>query len=151
MPTDPDKWSDKRKIRVGELFDLLVSAPQGLTIYQIAEGLQIAVPLARTTVRDLRVVFGVGEAINVTATAIGHREPWLYELVGDYDRARPWLTNRVGDLETRLETIEAVSGSIARGAAEGTIEWRKSKKINRTIASLREELVAIEGEGDSQP
>lgn len=151
MASDPGAWTDGRKIRVGELFDLLAGAPEGLTLERIAEGLEVSASLARATVRDLRVVLGVDESVNVTATPLGHRRPWLYELVGDYERARPWLANRVGDLESRLETVEAVSGSIARGATEGTVEWKKARRINLTISGLRGQLVAIEQEGDSAP
>ena len=142
MPTDPERWSEKRKARVDELFDLLAAAPDGLTKYEIADGLNVPVMVANGAIRDLRLAFQ-NDTINLAATPNGHRRPWLYQLVGNYEDARPWLVNRVGDLEARLETIEAVSGSIVNGARRGSIEHRKSSLINRRIRHLREELAAI--------
>ena len=147
MATNPSRWSFDRRIRVDELFGVLVAAPEGLTIYDIAEELGVSVPTARNAVRDLRIVFGQDSDINLTAQP-RPLMPWLYQLTGSYEQARPWVTNRLGDLESRLETIEAVSGSIARGAPEGTFEQRRAQEINRTIGDLRNRLVAIEADRD---
>ena len=83
------------------------------------------------------------EEINVTSTPNGHRRPWLYELTGNLEVARPWLTNRVGDLESRLETIESVANSLANATTRTTVEGKKARRIHRTISRLREDLADI--------
>jgi len=147
LATDPEKWSDQRKARVGELYDLIAGAPNGLDKYQIAKGLDVALDVATQTIRDLRIIFGTDKDINLPATPNGYRQPWIYRLEGTYDGAREWFTNRVGDLEARLETIEQMSASILSGAPTHTLEYQKSDKINRTISYLRKELATIEADG----
>ncbi len=94
MPqTPPDRWGDKRSARVGELFDLLANAPEGLTIEQIAEGLGVEIMTASGVVRDFRLSFHDDE-INLVSDPHGHRQRWLYKLVATFDQARPWLLVR---------------------------------------------------------
>jgi hypothetical protein len=145
VATDPTRWSNDRRARVGELFDLLANAPEGITVYKIADELDVPLATARTAIRDIRVEFASSD-INVTAQPNGQRQPWLYRLTASYKEAQPWFQNRTDDLGARLETIESIAASISSGARHGTVEWKKARKVYRTVHYLREELAVIDGE-----
>ena len=98
--------------------------------------------MATQVVRRLRLVFA-GDDINLVCEPQMLREPWVYKLVGNVEDARSWSTNRISDIETRLETIQAVAESLTNATDGRTIEGRKARKIHRTLGYLIGELAEI--------
>lgn len=134
---------DSTAARVNRLFDLLADSPEGLTWPEIAEAQDVSGTTARIDIRRLRLVFADDE-INVVAVPQGQNEKHRYKLVGNYEDARGWIAGRILDMESRLETVEAVSGSIVNAVDGRTFEGRKARKVNRTITYLREELAEMD-------
>ena len=147
--TDTALWGERRTARVGELFDLMANAPDGLTIYEIADGLGVEKQIADGAVRDFRMSFADDE-INLTADPNGWQQPWLYKLVGTFEDARPWLNNRLGDMESRLETVGAVAASIesATKTRKNSAEHRRARRMHRSLTYLVSELQDIQEQGD---
>jgi hypothetical protein len=128
--------------KAGLLYDLAVSKPEGFTYRDVEDKYGWHRTNFVETVRVLRLMFA-GDRITLTCESQGFRKPWLYKLVGTYDDARPWTSNRIGDLETRLETVHAVAETLTNATDGRTTEGRKVRKIERTINRLMEDLAEI--------
>lgn len=94
-------------------------------------------------VRDLRLLFKDRE-ITLVCDPQGQGELWRYRLVGSYDEARQWATNRIHDLESRLETVGAVAEAIVNATDGRSIEGRKARKLQRVVGRLIEDLAEID-------
>lgn len=126
--------------RVNVLFDLLAASPEGLTMGDIALGLGCGRRLADKAVHDLRIVLGDSDTINVPSDPQGRGEPWLYFLKGDIDGNRRWITNRLGDTESRLRTMRALAASLVSGSDGRTVDGRRARLIERALRRLIEDL-----------
>lgn len=130
--------------RAGQLYDYAVEHPEGFTYQDIERDFEWQRSEFVGVVRTLRAILADDE-INLTCEPQGQGEPWLYKLIGSYDDARPWATNRIGDLETRLETIGSVSQTLVSATDGRSIEGRKARKMKSTLDYLRGELADIDG------
>jgi len=128
--------------QAAQLFDFLVDHSEGVTWEDTKKEFRWAKdrPHFFHVVRRLRQILGDDDQINVVCDPRGHRETWLYRLVGDPEEALPWQANRLKDLEARLETIAAVAASVARNVDKRTIVGRKASKIESTVGYLLHEL-----------
>lgn len=140
----PDEWKSERIEKVNDAFDLLAAKTDGLLSTELADALETTRSTVSRVVHDLRLVLGGTDTITVVTEPTGQSEPHRYRLVGNYEEARPWMTNRIGDLEARLETVEFSARAIANGADGRTKEFEKADKMQRTLKYLREELAAID-------
>lgn len=128
--------------RAGLLYDYAVTRPEGFTYKDIDREFRWDRHRFLGVVRRLRSILGA-EDITLTCTPGRSREPWVYQLVGTYDAARPWATNRVGDLESRLQTIHHVAQSLTNGSDGRTLEGKKARLIERTVRHLVENLADL--------
>lgn len=132
--------------RAGRIYDALATAPDGLTIRQLARELGEKAWTLRPAIRVLRVMLADnGDTISVPAIKQGGGL-WKYKLVTGHEDTQEWVTNRVGDAETRMETIELTMLSVVQAETEAVDSklYAKAKKIHRTLAYLRAELSELE-------
>lgn len=127
---------------VALLFDFATAKPDGFTQPEAAAYLDVDERQMPRFINALRHEFADGD-INLVCEPNGKGEKWLYRLVGRPEDARIWHTNRIGDTESRLETMQSVAHSMV-GATDGrTIEGRKARVIDRQLTRLIEDLAVI--------
>lgn len=136
--------------RVLRLFDQLVANPAGVTIEQIAEDQGCSLGKSNHIVRELRRRCGVSDTINLICEpdAADVRGRWIYRLVGKLDDAAYWLANRIGDAESRIRTIQAVTASLVAASDGRTVEGRRARVMNRALTRLIEDLDELSGASD---
>jgi hypothetical protein len=135
----------KRAERARQLYDYAVGKPEGFTYEEVERDLGWERVRFFGVVRELRLILGDDDEITLPCEPQGPREPWLYRLVGNYDDVRPWVVNRLGDMEARIETLSAVAHTCARVTDARSIEGRKARKVSRTMDYLASELAEIGG------
>jgi len=116
--------------------------PDGFTYIDIKDELGWQRTEFFRVVRAFRIVFA-GKTINLVCDPQRLREPWRYRLVGNYEGAEEWITNRLGDMESRLVTIKSVTETIGNSVDSRTRNGRKANKIYRTLVYLLGELQEI--------
>lgn len=116
------------------IYDLM-SDSQPRTKSQIALQLNISRETVNAGIRWLRNALADTEDINLVADPRANEE-WLFQLVGELDAARPWVTNRIGDSRTRLTTIKSVVASLP--GREAQIMARGISRILEDLADLEE-------------
>lgn len=126
-----------------DLFDLLVAKPDGVTINEIAKKFDVPVHIARGLTRHLRKILGNDDTVNVICTPQSHREQWRYQLVGNYDEGSAWVSNRIGDVETRIETMNSVVSALARALDKRTVQGRRAMVIARGLGRVIEDLTDL--------
>ena len=139
-----ENTADER--RAGRIYDALAAAPDGLDIRELAYELGEEQWTVRPAIRTLRVMLADnGDTISVPAIKQGGGL-WKYKLVTGHEDTQEWVANRVGDAETRMETIELTMQSVveAESIGEDDALYVKAKKIHRTLAYLRAELSEID-------
>lgn len=129
-----------------DLYTYMIGRPQGATIYEIATALGVPKRTADRTVHHFRVY--LGEYLNLVADPDGQHRPWLYRLTGDFEEARPWINNRLGDMRTRVHTTEAIAASLV-GATDGrSATGKRVRQIQRQLARLSEDIGLAIAESD---
>lgn len=130
------------------LFDMLVASPKGTDYDEIIATFGWWYPDAVRAVHDLRLVLSdTGDDITVTLTPQGKGERWLIRLEGTVDGARPWVTNRILDSESRMATMHAVLRPLVQATDGRTMEGRKVRRMERGLRHLIEDLGDIGGGG----
>jgi hypothetical protein len=125
--------------RRDQLFDHLADQPGTIKEMMAALGVN-ELPL-RHTIRELRLFLGETDEINLVCEPQGHREPWLYRLVGNLDAARPWQDNQMRHLESRLESSLAIAKSMASAFPDGRrVEAKKARRVVTVLSRLMEDL-----------
>lgn len=138
----------------GEILDCLVAAPEGIDIYSIAAKIQVPLPRTKKGMRELRLILGENDRIFVTCEPNGKQQPWLYKLVGGGSMVNPeehlfWISNRVGDSESRIHTMRMSMQAAATDLDHRTVLGKKAITIERHLRHLEEDLQAINlGGGD---
>ncbi|MDQ3307570.1 MAG: hypothetical protein M3499_04315 [Actinomycetota bacterium] len=135
--------SNRKTEDAGRLYDFAVRHPDGFTYVDVGRDFGWSRVYFYAVVRVVRSVFA-GDAIALVCTPpTTGSEPWLYELVSTYDAARPWAVNRIGDMESRLDTVHGVASSLTNATDGRTMEGRKVRKIESTVGYLLRELADI--------
>ena len=111
------------------IFDLL-SDGTPRTVHQIAAHQNVGLEAVRAGIRWLRIVLAESDDVNIVATP-QKNAPWLYSLTGDMEVAQPWVSNRMEDARSRLETMRAVVAVMA---------GREAKIIRRGLSRIMEDL-----------
>lgn len=139
----------KIEIDAGLLYDFAVSKPDGFTYADAVEEFGWDRAYFFAVVREVRLDLA-GDSITLPCVPQGHGELWLYTLIGGSDESgKKWQQNRIGDTESRLQTMEAVSSAIARDTDGRSVVGKKARKISRVIGRLIEDLDEI-NEGASR-
>lgn len=126
-------------VDAGDLFDLFVESPNGLTSNDIKRRFDWSSNTVKGAMRALRFICGE-DVITVVAEPQGESEPWLYRLVGNYDDARTYFAWRVGGLESQLDTVRVQAGSLVNGTDGRTTEGKKTRLIHEVVGSLQRQL-----------
>lgn len=129
-------------VLVTQLFDMLMSAPRGITVDDMAAKMGISRRWAHRVIKEFRDLCGRDETINLVAQPQG-RGPWRYTLAGTLMDAEWWEANRVGDAETRLNTMAHVLASIVRNTDSRSMEGRKARIMHRCIKRAQEDLADL--------
>lgn len=130
--------------RAGELFDYAVTKPNGFEKRQACRELNLKPDQFDRAVRALRSILA-GDEINVICNSQGFGQPKRYHLVGDLERAQPWISVRYKALEGQLQTVLNVSSSLVEATDGRTLEGRKARLIHRHIGRLIEDIGDLEG------
>lgn len=141
----------QRTLDANELFDYLAGPgnPKGVRLREIMDHFKWNRSRATEAIRSLRLILGDGDTINLVADPTEYREQWIYRLVGNYDDARWYIGNRIGDLEARLETQAGIAQSLETATDGRTVEGRKARMIRSTLSHLVEQLVLLDSSLDS--
>ena len=129
--------------RADALFDFLADRPNGATVTDMRNEFGWGHGQTNQAIRALRKVLAE-DVINVVCEPHVHRGRWLYRLVGHPADSRFYVTNRLLDLEARLETQQYVTESLEHATDGRTVEGRKARKIARTLSYLQKELADID-------
>lgn len=146
MRYSDDNVGKARSRRVDQLFDLLADAPLPMTAVQMKDALGCERRMLQQAVHDLRIMLGDDDSINLVATRNG-RGPWLYELTGNVDVARPWRADQYLHLTTRARTSQAIVASLQRATDGRTLEGRSARLWNRTLTYVIATLDDLEDSG----
>jgi len=133
-----------REDRALELWDYAVSKPDGFTADECEKALKWEHAIFNIAVHDLRSFLGDTDTVALPCDPQGQGEQWLYHLTGTLDETSGWVTNRIGDAETRIRTIQATMRSIVRATSKATTKGRKARKIEKGLRHLIEDLEDIE-------
>ena len=136
-----------RQDRATELFDLLVSSPDGLTVPYLREKLSWRENHAREAIHDLRLMFGEIDEINLICEPIDGRGPWTYRLVGTTEDADEWTQIRMRDIDSRMVTVHALTRSLVKATDGRSSTGRKARLLERTFRHLIEDLEALRDTG----
>lgn len=99
--------------QLDELFDLLVTEGT-VTLDQIMDRLGVPDWHAKKIIHQMRLLFADSD-INLVSDPQGVDERWLYSLADNYEKAEPWLLNRLRDGGSRFKTMHAVAKSVSKG------------------------------------
>ncbi len=130
--------------RAGHLFDYSVEHPEGWLVPDACRHFKWSQSQLARAIRALRLILGTDE-INLVCHQRGFGEPKLYTLVGDLERARPWAVVQLRGLESRLDSILAISRSLVNATDGRTTEGRKARLIVKHVTRLMEDFAELEG------
>lgn len=125
------------------VLDVLRQHPEGMTMKDLATAMG---EHERTVYRDVRRMRRRGDIDNIPATPNGHREPWLYRVTNDLETNSEWVANRIGDAESRFETMIGQAETLVRVTNGRTTNGRKARKIDRVLRYLMQELADIDSQ-----
>lgn len=134
-------------MRRSERTDVLLGYAQDHPLWtagQAARDLGWSLQLTHRAIRWVRLRLRDDE-INLIANPQGHREPWLYQLVGTMPAASPWAVSRLGDTESRLVTMRAVVTSIRQATDARSRDGRRARVFERHFTRALEDLAEIGG------
>lgn len=131
--------------RAGLLFDFAV-IHKDFTNEQAMTTLGWDLSTFNEAARELRLILA-DDTITLVCDPAGPRERWRYRLVGTHNDARGWSSNRLRDMEARLETIQAVARTMVNATDGRTTDGRKAKLILAVVGALREQLGAMSDQG----
>jgi len=127
---------------VALLFDFAASKPDGFTLPEASVALDVDERQMPRFVNALRREFAEGD-INLVCDPNGKNEKWVYRLVGRPEDAQAWHSNRIGDMESRLETLQSVAHSMVNATDGRSIAGRKARLIDRALSRLIEDLAVL--------
>lgn len=115
MPNPTYDWSEL----IAGAFDMLADAPEGLTIAEITDRLDVDLHVARQTVNRLREELADDSDVNVLIISRGKER--VYRLVGADANAADdgmWLAFNQKYVTTRLRTVRNVYQSLRRSTED---------------------------------
>ena len=146
MPSWPTSWGTEvgpaRETRRDLLFDYATRVVSW-TVDDAAASLGFTVPEVNKAVHDVRDFLGVFDDVNLICNPNGKNQRWVYELVGTLGEAQEWFSNRIGDAETRVRTIQSVLASYVTGTSGRTTDGKKARTMHKQLTRLVEDLDEI--------
>ena len=138
-----------RVTRRRDLFDQLVTHPDGITVDDMMDENGWTHDQANNAIRDLRRFLGEYDSVNLPCEPQGEGERWKYRLVGRLDDVRGWVDNRIGDSESRLRTMAAVLSSIVAATDGRSIKGRRARIMEKALRRLVEDLDDLMADGSA--
>jgi hypothetical protein len=130
--------------KLGRLFDYAVSKPEGFTKDDVMEDLNWDRGTFSHASRALRIMLGSDDEVNLVCTPQGKGQPWLYQLTGQLgDDAKLWISNRLTDCESRVQTVRAITSSIVSATDGRSTDGRRARLMQRSMTRLTEDLAEI--------
>jgi hypothetical protein len=129
---------------IGALFDYAVEHPGGFTYQDAMNDLGWQKPYFTRVHRQLRLLLGNDDQINLVCDPQGRGEPWRYRLIGDIEGARGWVDNRLRDSESRVTTVRAITASLVRATDGRTNDGRRARIMNRGLGRILEDLAELD-------
>ena len=136
--------SAARETRRDNLFDLVVASPDGVTVSQMMAEMDLTKKQAGVAIRDLRLFLGEYDGVNLPCVPQKPGEEWVYHLAGTLDDVREWAISRINDTVSRLLTMDAVMSSIVEATDGRSLEGRKARIIERSLARLLEDIETMQ-------
>jgi DNA-binding transcriptional MerR regulator len=135
-----------REDLLNRLFDALVATPEGMTVHEITEHLEVPRHVAEQVIRALRLLLGDVDQINCVYRKDGKKR--RYVLVGNLDDAKERLDIRLATYLANFETEVSILKSIVAGSDGRTREGRKARFVLRHFVRLQEDLADVDVGGD---
>lgn len=130
--------------RAGLLFDFSVEHPEGWETREVCAHFEWTRDHLAKAIRSLRLILS-GDEINLICTSQGFGQPKRYRLVGDVERATPWINQRIKGMESQLETVHAVASSLVNATDGRTVAGRKARLVDRHVGRLIEDIGDLDG------
>lgn len=130
--------------KAGQLFDFASGHARGFVFKQVHDKFGWERYTFGRAVRRVRRILRSNSDGTLICTPQGMSEPWRYQLTGNWQEAAPWAHNRIGDVESRLETIEDVTVGVLQVTDGRSADGRKAKLVVKVIRRLREDISDIE-------
>lgn len=129
-----------RKLRRDHLFDVLMAAPDGVTIDECCEIMRTDRGRWFQARRDL-LEWLTETDDTVTVVVIDRpNQPSLYKLGSLIDEAKPHLKERLDDLETRLLTQAHTVAPLVAASDGRTHDGKRARYIRKYLTRMREDL-----------
>lgn len=130
--------------KIGRLFDYAAENKDGFTYQDVERDLDWQRGQFFNTARQLRLMLGNDDTINLVCDPQGQGQPWRYQLVGNVEGARGWISNRLTDTETRIATILAICSTLVRATDGRTGEGKRARIMNKGLSRIIEDLAELE-------
>jgi hypothetical protein len=129
---------------VAAAFDYAVASPEGFTLDELAEALDVQLHTAKNVIQKLRDFFGEDDTINLVANPAGQGDRWRYFLTGTLEEASPWLRNRMRDMARRMRTETSVLSSFVAGLDGRSTDGKHARLMLKTFTRMIEDLAEID-------
>lgn len=124
---------------VAKLFDVLADSPEGLTMDQIIEALDVNDRfVASKVITELRLDLGEGDSIVVPAVQEGKRH--IYKLEANFNNSRQWLAKRARYKAKMIRTDVASLNALVRGSDGRTNLGKTIRRLDMSMDRLDEDV-----------
>ena len=142
--------------RVGRTFDVLVEHPNGLTVDEVAYHLDVTRARAYRVLRQLRKTLAdQDDTLALVCDPQGQRERWCYRLLDGAALVDPeqtvWMKNRVGDMVSRIETLNEMAHIAVVATKGNTRDGRIARLVKRHLGRLLEDVSEVQAIPEVQP
>lgn len=131
--------------RAGRLFDFAADKPDGFVVQDVLDDLEFTRAQFYKAVRALRLILA-DDSINLICDQQGFGAPHTYRLVGTFEKAGPWVRQRMRGIESQLESVLAATSSIVNASDGRTLDGKKARLVNRHVGRLIEDLGDLDGQ-----
>ncbi len=123
------------------LFDELVRRPNGMTMGEIIELLEVPRrDVASKVITTLRIALGEGDSIAVPVIQKGLKH--IYQLSGSFDESRDWLIKRARYKAQLLKSDSASLRALVKATDGRTLDGKAASRMLTTAIRLEEDVEA---------
>lgn len=120
------------------VFDMLIENPEGVTLVQLVDRLEVPQHVARQAVNKLREIMAEDGDTNIIAVPNGRER--RYQIVSEAGaETEGWLDFNKRYVETRLATVEQVYACLVRGSKDEKTR-EQAARILKHVQRLREDV-----------
>ncbi len=123
------------------LFNELVSRPDGMTMDEIMEVLDVSRrEVASKVITTLRLALGEGDSIAVPV--IRHGKQHVYKLTGVWDDSREWIIKRARYKAQTLKSDSATTRALVQSTDGRTLDGKVVRRLATSLQRLEEDVAA---------